>query len=100
MKRIADLLNVLNQSLQSVHPEAATEKQLRHGCSPANLQHIFRTLSPKSTSGRLLLKGTPHYPMKIGKSLPEYLIFKRCSEFILSTKNQNISVSQAKRNDL
>ena len=27
---------------------------LRHGCSPVNLQHIFRT-PPKNTSGRLLL---------------------------------------------
>ena len=29
---------------------------LRHGCSPANLLHIFRTPSPKNTSGGLLLK--------------------------------------------
>ena len=28
---------------------------LRHGCSPVNLLHIFRTLFPKNTSGGLLL---------------------------------------------
>ena len=29
---------------------------LRHGCSPVNLLHIFRTTFPKNTSGRLLLQ--------------------------------------------
>ena len=29
---------------------------LRHGCFSVNLLHIFRTPSPKNTSGRLLLK--------------------------------------------
>ena len=28
---------------------------LRHGCSPVNLRHIFRTPFPKNTSGRRLL---------------------------------------------
>ena len=31
------------------------EITLRHGCSPVNLLHIFRTPFHKSTSGRLLL---------------------------------------------
>ena len=31
------------------------EIALRHGCSPENLLHIFRTTFPKNTSGRLLL---------------------------------------------
>ena len=31
------------------------EIALRHECSPINLLHIFRTPSPKNTSGRLLL---------------------------------------------
>ena len=31
------------------------EIALRHGCSPANLLHIFRTTFPKNTSERLLL---------------------------------------------
>ena len=31
------------------------EIALRHGCSPINLLHIFRTLFPKNTSGWLLL---------------------------------------------
>ena len=29
---------------------------LRHGCSPVNSLHIFRTPFPKDISGRLLLK--------------------------------------------
>ena len=32
------------------------EITLRHGCSPVNLLHIFRTPFPKNTSGWLLLK--------------------------------------------
>ena len=32
------------------------EITLRHGCSPVNLLHIFRTAFTKKTSGRLLLK--------------------------------------------
>ena len=32
------------------------EITLRHGCSPVNLLHIFRTPFSKNTSGRLLLK--------------------------------------------
>ena len=31
------------------------EITLRHGCSPVNLLHIFRTPFPKNTSGGLLL---------------------------------------------
>ena len=31
------------------------EIALRHGCSPVNLLHIFRTPFPRNTSGRLLL---------------------------------------------
>ena len=31
------------------------EITLWHGCSPVNLLHIFRTLFPENTSGRLLL---------------------------------------------
>ena len=31
------------------------EITLRHGCSPVNLPHIFRTPFPKNTSRRLLL---------------------------------------------
>ena len=32
------------------------EIALRHGCSPVNLLHIFRTLFPRNTSGWLLLE--------------------------------------------
>ena len=31
------------------------EIALRHGCSPVNLLHIFRTAFPKNTTGELLL---------------------------------------------
>ena len=34
------------------------QSTLRHGCSPVNLLHIFRTSFPKNTSGRLLLHMT------------------------------------------
>ena len=34
----------------------AIEITLRHGCSPVNLLHIFRTTFLNNTSGRLLLK--------------------------------------------
>ena len=41
------------------------EIKLRHGCSPANLLHIFRTLFCKNTSGRLLLLFVPlHFTIK------------------------------------
>ena len=33
------------------------EIALRHGCSPVNLLHIFRTSFPNKTSGGLLLIG-------------------------------------------
>ena len=35
--------------------KVAIEIALRHGCSPVNVLHIFRTPHPKNTSGRLLL---------------------------------------------
>ena len=35
------------------------EMTLRHGCSPVNLLHIFRTPFPKNTSGWLLLDFYP-----------------------------------------
>ena len=43
--------SVISVKLQSNFFEIA----LRHGCSPVNLQHIFKTPFPKNTSGRLLL---------------------------------------------
>ena len=39
-----------------------TEITLRHGCSPVNLLHIFRTAFLKDTSGWLLLKNEINYP--------------------------------------
>ena len=34
---------------------AFIEITLRHGCSPVNLLHMFRTTFPKNTDGELLL---------------------------------------------
>ena len=64
---------ILNLEIRSrsSHPEVFLEKgvlkicrkfieiALRHGCSPVNLRHIFRTPFTKSTPGRLLLKVPP-----------------------------------------
>ena len=36
-------------------PKCHFEITLRHGCSPVNLAHIFRTSFPRNTSGWLLL---------------------------------------------
>ena len=33
---------------------------LRHGCSPVNLLHVFRTIFPRNTSGWLLVKFENH----------------------------------------
>ena len=48
------------------------EIALRHGCSPVNLLHIFRTTFPKNTSGRLLLllicfESCQVYPIPTGR---------------------------------
>ena len=37
------------------------ELALRHGCSPVNFLHIFRTSFPKNTSGRQLLEKAQRY---------------------------------------
>ena len=41
---------------------------LRHGCSPVNLLHIFRTLFSKNTSGGL------HLPLKLTSKNVNFLI--------------------------
>ena len=40
------------------------EIALQHGCSPVNLLHIFRTLSPKNTSGWLPLNFVTFFIVK------------------------------------
>ena len=47
------------------------EITLRHGCSPVNLLHIFRTHFLNSTSGRLLLKKYP--TSSVPKKLTTYI---------------------------
>ena len=54
-----------SENIQQIHRRASMAKchfnkvayeiTLRHGCSPLNLLHIFRTPFPKNSSGRLLL---------------------------------------------
>ena len=44
------------------------EIALRHGCSPVNLLHVFKTLFSKNTSGWLLLNksiSNPEYDSKL-----------------------------------
>ena len=41
--------------------KVATKITLRHGCSPVNLLHIFRTPFIENTSGRLLLSAAFHW---------------------------------------
>ena len=57
--------NYFNTDSRSSHPEVQSKETLyqsnfieialRHGCSPVNLLHIFRTLFTKNTSERQLL---------------------------------------------
>ena len=45
------------QSVISINSQSNfIEITLRHGCSPVNLLHFFRTPFPKNSSGRLLLE--------------------------------------------
>ena len=44
-----------SENMQQVYISIKLQITLRHGCSPVNLLHIFRTPFPKNTSGRLLL---------------------------------------------
>ena len=55
------------------------EITLRHGCSPVNLLHIFRTPVPKNTSGRLLpygktLKAESKYGLNFRSISNNYLV--------------------------
>ena len=42
-----------------------TEIELRHGCSPVNLLHMFRTSFPRNSSGGLLLINGYVYSMHL-----------------------------------
>ena len=62
---------------------------LRHGCSPLNLLHIFRTPFTKNTSGRLLFENLNKFCETIQKML-EILIF--VVHFPIAIKIPNIVV--------
>ena len=49
------------------------EITLRHGCSPVNLLHIFRTVLFRNTFGRVLL-GNIHHVRELNHISPENLI--------------------------
>ena len=51
------------------------EITLRHGCSPVNVLHIFRTPFSKNTSGWLLPE------LRMGKLILNHLIWNNCPEF-------------------
>ena len=54
---------VAKQSVISIKLQSNfIEITLRHGCSPVNLLHIFRTPFPKNNSGRLLLNQRSYTP--------------------------------------
>ena len=58
-----DFNKVVTQSVISMKLQSNfIEITLRHGCSPVNLQHIFRTPFPKNNSGRLLLNQRSYTP--------------------------------------
>ena len=59
---------------------------LRHGCSPANLLHIFRTPLLKNTSGWLLLTTLTRHLCSCSLTQINYGE-NRCGYFWLSTKN-------------
>ena len=62
---------------------------LRHGCSPFNLLHIFRTPFTKNTSGRLLFENLNKFCETIQKML-EILIY--VVHFPIAIKIPNIVV--------
>ena len=52
------LIKKCSGNMQQIYrrtPMLKCDFNFRHGCSPVNLLHIFRTLFPKSTSGGLSL---------------------------------------------
>ena len=67
-----------------------TEIALRHGCSPENLLHIFRTSFPRNTSRWLLLVSTYLNKVLTRQSIQwdQIFIFKRGS--IFATEQNNI----------
>ena len=61
---------------------------LRHGCSPINLLHIFRTLFPRNTSARLLL--TSKLVVIQNNRNSQKMIFFSCSYIVRCKNNNNI----------
>ena len=61
------------------------EITLRHGCSPVNLLHIFRTPFPRNTSGWLLLKLCKDVLCKILNSASKFKV----QAFLICKKIRN-----------
>ena len=85
------LLGISLTSYSSLSPVNINfiEFSLRHGCSPVNLLHIFRTPFPKNTSGRLLLSMVirSNVLVKRGKNIPKSRkkkTWQEHAEFILN----------------
>ena len=63
---------------------------LRHGCSPVNLLHIFRTPSHKNTSGRLVSDlAVVHLPMFLFGTLYKYQKIKDLLMFLERIKRKH-----------
>ena len=75
------------------------EIALRHGRSPVNLLHIFRTSSPKNTSGRLLpnmasaMTSEPSGAASVIKKKQPLAKYTHCRNHIL-----NLAISYAYKN--
>ena len=67
------------------------EIPLRHGCSPVNLLHIFRTPFPKNTSGWLLLYLLPITHSNLHFNIPKFFnsLFKFSKTFETSLSDYN-----------
>ena len=62
--------------------KVALQSYFRHGCSPVNLLHIFRTPFSNNTSGGLFLYLPTYYPIYLPTYSPTLArIRKRSSKF-------------------
>ena len=60
-----------------------TEIELSHGCSPVNLNHIFRTPFLKNTSGRLLQEKLSHISWVRTYNSQDWVTVKHLKELVM-----------------